>query len=194
MSNKTEIRGWSRILILSCIVLFSSHQQAAAQRTMKGQYHIAAQGVIGADSGVPLGGELSFGAYLLNAYMKGWINVTSDSIILPTSHRLGYIPIYVGADYMYRVAATRSRGVNLYIGGGVFLGWEFYDPWKKVPAYIDTGLPDGAFIYGVTPAIDSEFFITKTVAFTLGARSPISISSKTEILKLQLKAGVRINI
>lgn len=150
--------------------------------------------MIGADSGVPLGGELSFGAYLLNAYMEGWLNVTSDSIILQTSHRLGYIPINAGADYMYRIAATRSRGVNLYVGGGVFLGWEFYDLLKRVPAYIDTGLPAGTVIYGVAPAIDSEFFITRTVAFTLEARSPISISSKTEILKLQLKAGVRINI
>lgn len=106
MSNKTEIRGWSRILIMSCIVLFSSHQQAAAQRTMKGQYHIAAQGVVGADSRVPLGGELSFGAYQLNSYIIGWINVTPDTISLPGSQTLGYIPINVGADYMYRVAAS----------------------------------------------------------------------------------------
>ena len=95
---------------------------------------------------------------------------------------------------MYRVASTRSRSVNLYIGGGIFLGWEFYDPRKRVPAYINTGLPDGTFIYGVAPAIDSEFFITRTIALTLGARSPISISSKTEILKLHLKAGIKVNI
>ena len=193
-SNRTEYRSHIRSVLICCLVLFSSSQFTSAQRTMKGQYHIAAEGVVGADSGVPLGGELSFGVYLLDSYMKGWIDVTSDSIFLPTSHRLGYIPINVGADYMHRVAATRSRIVNLYIGGGIFLGWEFYDPRKRVPAYINTGLPDGAFIYGVTPAIDSEFFITRTIALTLWSRSPISISSKTEILKLHLKAGIRINI
>ena len=193
-SNRTEYRSHIRSVLICCLVLFSSSQLASAQRTMKGQYHIAAEGVVGADSGVPLGRELSFGVYLLDSYMKGWIDVTSDSIFLPTSHRLGYIPINVGADYMYRVASTRSRSVNLYVGGGVFLGWEFYDPRKRIPDYIDTGLPDGTFIYGVAPAIDSEFFITRTIALTLGARSPISISSKTEILKLHLKAGIRINI
>ena len=193
-SNRTEYRSHIRSVLICCLVLFSSSQLASAQRTMKGQYHIAAEGVAGADSGVHLGGELSFGGYLLDSYMKGWINVTSDSIFLPTSHLLSYIPIAIGADYMYRVASTRSRSVNLYVGGGVFLGWEFYDPRKRIPDYIDTGLPDGTFIYGVTPAIDSEFFITRTVALTLESRMPVSISSKTEILKLHLKAGIKVNI
>lgn len=126
--------------------------------------------------------------------MTGWINVTPDFITLPTSHQLGYIPINVGAEYMYRVAATRSRSVNLYVGGGVFLGWELYDPFRRLPSYIDTGFGNGAFIYGVSASIASEFFITRTVALTLESRMPVSISSKTEILKLHLKAGIKVNI
>lgn len=194
MSYETEKRGCFRSVLIACIVLFASSQAASAQRTMKGQLHIGAQASLSADPRVPIGGELSFGSYLLDSHISGWINVTPDYISLPTGHQLGYIPINVGADYMYRVAATRARSVNLYVGGGVFLGWEVYDPFKRVPSYIDTGFGKGNFIYGVAPALESEFFITRTVALTLGARMPVSISSKTEILKLHLKAGLRVNI
>lgn len=193
-SNKTEIRGFISSTLIACIVLFSSSQIVSAQRTMKGQYHLAAEAAFAADPRVPTGAEISFGAYLLDSYVIGWINVTPDYVTLPTSHQLEYIPINVGADYMYRVAATRARSVNLYVGGGVFLGWELYDPFRKVPSYIDTGFGSGTFIYGVAPALESEFFIARRLALTLGVRMPVSISSKTEILKLHLKAGIRINI
>ena len=194
MSNETEIRGCIRSVLISCIVLFSSSQVVSAQRTMKGQLHIGAHASLSADPQIPIGGELSFGSYLLDSYMTGWINVTPDFITLPTTHQLGYIPINVGAEYMYRVAATRSRSVNLYVGGGVFLGWELYDPFRRLPSYIDTGFGNSTFIYGVSASIASEFFITRTVALTLESRMPVSISSKTEILKLHLKAGIKVNI
>ena len=193
-SNKTEILGSIRSILIASIVLFSSSQIASAQRTMKGQYHLAAEAAFAADPRVPAGAEISFGAYLLDSYVIGWINVTPDYVTLPTSHQLEYIPINVGADYMYRVAATRARSVNLYVGGGVFLGWELYDPFRRLPSYIDTGFGNGAFIYGVSASIASEFFITRTVALTLESRMPVSISSKTEILKLHLKAGIKLNI
>lgn len=194
MSNETEIRGCIRSVLIACFVLFTSSQVVSAQRTMKGQLHIGAHASISADPRVSAGGELSFGSYLLDSYITGWINVTPDYITLPTSHQLGYIPINVGADYMYRVAATRSRSINLYVGGGIFLGWELYDPFKRLPSYIDTGFGNGTFIYGVAPAVASEFFIARTVALSLEARMPVSISSKTEILKLHLKAGIKVNI
>lgn len=194
MSNETEIRGCIRSVLIACFVLFTSSQAVSAQRTMKGQLHIGAHASLSADPRVPAGGELSFGSYLLDSYITGWINVTPDYITLPTSHQLGYIPINVGADYMYRVAATRSRSINLYVGGGIFLGWELYDPFKRLPSYIDTGFGNGTFIYGVAPAVASEFFIARTVALSLEARMPVSISSKTEILKLHLKAGIKVNI
>ena len=194
MSNKTEIRGSIRSVLIACIVLFSSSWVVSAQRTMKGQNHIAAEAVIAADPRLPIGAEISFGQYLLDSYVHGWINYSPDYVLLSTSHPLEYIPVTVGADYMHRIAATRSRSVNLYVGGGVFLGWEFYDPFRRLPSYIDTGLESGAFIYGIAPSIVSEFFFTRTVGFILGARMPVSISSKTEILKLHLKAGIRVNI
>ena len=194
MSNETELRGCIRSVLIACIVLISSSQAVSAQRTMKGQLHIGANASISADPRIPVGGEFSCGSYLLDSYIAGWINVTPDFITLPTGHQLGYVPINVGADYMYRVAATRARSVNLYVGGGVFLGWELYDPFRRLPSYIDTGFGNGAFIYGVSASIASEFFITRTVALTLESRMPVSISSKTEILKLHLKAGIKVNI
>lgn len=194
MSNETEIRGIVRSVLIACFVLFASSHAASAQRTMKGQLHVGAQASLSADPRLPAGGELSFGSYLLDSYIAGWINVTPDFISLATGHQLGYIPINVGADYMYRAAATRARSVNLYVGGGVFLGWEIYDPLRRLPSYIDTGLGKGTFIYGVGPSVASEFFIARTVALTLEARMPVSISSKAEILKLHLKAGIKVNI
>ena len=194
MSNETEIRGIVRSVLIACFVLFASSQAASAQRTMKGQLHVGAQASLSADPRLPAGGELSFGSYLLDSYIAGWINVTPDFISLATGHQLGYIPINVGADYMYRAAATRARSVNLYVGGGVFLGWEIYDPLRRLPSYIDPGLGKGTFIYGVAPSVASEFFIARTVALTLEARMPVSISSKAEILKLHLKAGIKVNI
>ena len=194
MSNETEIRGIVRSILIACFVLFASSQEASSQRTMKGQLHVGAQASLSADPRLPAGGELSFGSYLLDSHISGWINVTPDYISLPTGHQLGYVPINVGADYMYRVAATRARSVNLYVGGGVFLGWELYDPFRRLPSYIDTGFGNGAFIYGVSASIASEFFITRTVALTLESRMPVNISSKTEILKLHLKAGIKVNI
>ena len=194
MSNETEIRGCIRSVLIACFVLFTSSQAVSAQRTMKGQLHIGAHASISADPRVPAGGELSFGSYLLDSYITGWINVTRDYITLPTSHQLGYIPINVGADYMYRVAATRSRSINLYVGGGVFLGCELYDPFKRLPSYIDTGFGKGTFIYGLAPAVVSEFFIARTVALSLEARMPVSFSSQAKIIKAHIKAGIRINI
>ena len=119
MSNETEIRGIVRSLLIACFVLFASSQAASAQRTMKGQLHVGAQASLSADPRLPAGGELSFGSYLLDSYIAGWINVTPDFISLATGHQLGYFPINVGADYMYRVAATRARSVNLYVVGGI---------------------------------------------------------------------------
>ena len=194
MSNETEIRGIVRSILIACFVLFASSQEASSQRTMKGQLHVGAQASLSADPRLPAGGELSFGSYLLDSYIAGWINLTPDFISLATGHQLGYIPINVGADYMYRAAATRARSVNLYVGGGAFLGWEVYAPPRRLQSYIDTGRGQGTFIYGVAPSVSSEFFIARTVALTLEARMPVSISSKAEILKLHLKAGIKVNI
>ena len=182
------------LILIAFVVLFTSSSEASAQRTMKGQYHIGAHSVIATDSRFAAGGEISFGSYLLDSYIIGWVNITPDHIKLSSSHLLGYVPVAVGADYMHRVAATRSRSVNLYVGGGVFLGYEFYDPSSRVPSYINTNLGSGAFIYGAAPSIVSELFITKMIAITLGVRMPVSVSSKAEILKAHFKTGIRINI
>lgn len=86
MSYETEKRGCIRSVLIACIVLFASSQAASAQRTMKGQLHIGAQASISADPRIPIGGELSFGSYLLGSHISGWINVTPDYISLPTGH------------------------------------------------------------------------------------------------------------
>ena len=188
------MRGFLMLLLAASTLLLSGSFRANAQRTMRGQYHASAEVVMTADKGVPIGGELSFGQYLLCSYWNAWINVSPDYIPLDSTVMMRYIPLTGGADYMHRIAATRSRSVNLYIGAGAFLGYEFYDPWKTVPPYMETGREGGAFIYGLSPGLVSEFFMTRAVALTLSARMPVSFSSQAKIIKAHIKAGIRINI
>ena len=146
------------------------------------------------DARLPAGGEITFGRYMLDSHVKGSISLCPDSRGLSTSHRMGYLPVTVGADWMYRAAETYSRDICLYVGGGIFMGWEIYDPLRRLPRYIDTGLGRSAFIYGVSPKIEAEFFISTTVAIIIGAAMPVAVSSGAEMVRTHIGTGIRINI
>ena len=73
------------LLLAASTLLLSGSFRANAQRTMRGQYHASAEVVMTADKGVPIGGELSFGQYLLCSYWNAWINVSPDYIPLDST-------------------------------------------------------------------------------------------------------------
>lgn len=194
MSFKTENRRLSWLFLTVILTHICTSIPAEAQRTMKGQSYIGGQCVMSCDARLPVGGEITFGRYMLDSHVKGRISLCPDSRGLSSSHRMSYLPVTVGADWMYRAAETYSRDICLYVGGGIFLGWEFYDPLRRLPRYIDTGLGRSAFIYGVSPKIEAEFFISTTVAIIIGAAMPVAVSSGAEIVRTHLGTGIRINI
>ena len=49
---------------------------------------------------------------------------------------------------MHRIISNRGRHIGLYAGGGVFLGCELYDPQKRLPDYIVTGLGKKKILIG----------------------------------------------
>ena len=194
MSNRIVITEPVCRLFTALILLFSLSFSTYAQRTMNRQNHLAAEVVFPYDFSFASGGEISWGQYMLSSYWKAWTGLYPDKLVLKSTHSLEYLPIVGGCDYMYRLVSTRSRSVNLYCGGGVFLGYEIYDPFKKIPSYIDTQFPEGTFIYGINANLESEIFISRSVAFLIGLKMPVVIPSKGEVVRLRIKTGIRINI
>ena len=81
-----------------------------------------------------------------------------------------------------------------YAGGGAFIGYEFYDPRKDLPANIDTKLPTGNFLYGIFPSIEAAFFVTRQLALTVSSVAMINFSSPLVKLRPQIRMGLKIDI
>ena len=179
---------------------FLSIDEASAQRTSKGVVHIGVSQMVSAYS-IPSGGlELNAGMYLLNSYWKAGLcavdynqKVTgafSEPTWFDHIHYIAY------GDWMYRIIGTYSRSVNLYAGGGIFLGASNYEVFKKLPDELSSGLPSLEFIYGIKPCIELECFVSRKVALTLGVNSPLTFSSSlsTDLWHLTGSLGVRVNL
>jgi hypothetical protein len=167
---------------------------AHAQRTMSGQNMITLYGFTPFTGSSDLGGELCWGRYQMNSYWKVKADAESSSHRLKTGHTMNACTVTLGSSYMHRLACTRSRNVSLYAGGGVFIGYEIYDPLKKLPKYINTGLPAGNFLYGINANIEGEFFILKRLALVVYAELPVNFSSPLSKVRYRAGAGIRINL
>ena len=141
-----------------------------------------------------LGGELCWGRYMLNSCWKVKADLETSSNSLRTGHTMSSCDISIGGSYMYRLACTRSRNLSFYAGGGAFIGYEFYDPKKRLPGYIDTGLPVGNFLYGISAVSEVEFFFLRTVALVVYAELPVNFSSPLSKVRYRAGAGIRINL
>ena len=182
-----------------CLSALSSFE-ASAQRTSRGVVHIGASQMVSVYS-IPSGGfEVNAGMYLLNSYWKAGLcavdynqKVTgsfSDATWFDHVHYVAY------GDWMYRIIGTYSRSVNFYAGGGIFLGYNSYEVFKKLPDELASGLPGGEFIYGIKPCVELECFVSRKVAITLGVDSPFTFSSSlsTDLWHLTGSLGVRVNL
>lgn len=179
------------LFVLSLLLVTT---KANGQRTMRSQNLISAEFRTPFTGATDLGGELSWGQYLLNSYWQVSLNGCTHGKLLSTSDRLEYLQALVSGQYMYRLVGTRSRSVSLYGGGGVFLGYEFYDPWGKIPTNLDIGIGSGTFLYGVLAKVELEIFLTKRLAVILSGQTPINFSSPLGWIRWQVGAGVRVNI
>ena len=167
---------------------------AHAQRTMSEQNMITLYGFTPFTGSSDLGGELCWGRYQLNSYWKVKADLESSSHKLQTGHTMNSCDIMFGGSYMHRLACTRSRNLSLYAGGGTFIGYEFYDPKKRLPEYIDTGLPVGNFLYGINAMAEVEFFFHRIIALVVYAELPVNFSSPLSKVRYRAGAGIRINL
>lgn len=185
---------WAFGITVIMLLTAGSNDSAHAQRTMSGQDMITLYGYTPMTGSKDLGGELSWGRYMLDFYWKVKADAESSSHRLKTGHTMNACTVTLGSSYMHRLACTRSRSVSLYTGGGIFIGYEIYDPSKKLPKYINTGLPAGNFLYGINANIEGEFFILKTLALVVYAELPVNFSSPLSKVRYRAGAGIRINL
>lgn len=168
-----------------------------AQRTMKGQYEIQAEGLYTLSSG---GVSVTFGQYLINSYWDCGINATNRKKSITDgydTYRMDFSHLEAFGDFMYRLVGTRDRRVSLYGGGGIFLGYEAYDTFNKLPENIDlesVKMDKGAFLYGVHARLEMEAFISSRLAVTVAARTPWNFSSPCRKFCVEVGAGLRYNL
>lgn len=148
---------------------------ASAQRTMSGQPSLNISVLY---NGPSVCAEAFFSQYTLGGFWQVGIEGKQYNAPISTGGRLDYIHTVVSSGYMYRVAGTRNRLLNYYMGGRVFMGVEMVDPFRRLPAYLSTGLKDYSFLYGLSPRMDLEIFIGRRCAFLLSAGLPINFSSR----------------
>ena len=173
------------------VALMLLAQGASAQRTMRGQYAVSADALW---SGTVPGGSLAFGQYLQSSLWEAGLSCRSFARSLSTGDTLRYLDVCAEGRWSYRLLSLRSRALSLYGGGGVFMGYEWYDPFGKVPDDIDTGLGDGVFLYGVSASLDAEVFVLRRLALVVGASAPVNFSSSLGHFRWEVSAGLRLNL
>lgn len=193
---KTRSTTLGTVIKLSAVILltlYSAHN-GYAQRTMRDQNLLTISVQTPCTGARDFGASVSYGRYLLDSYWRTCVSAIPRGIQLSTGDRMDLLGIRAGADYMYRIAATRSRSFNLYGGGGAFIGYEIYDPFTRLAPNINTGLKDGAFIYGINASIEAEVFIARRIALTVACATPLTFGSVTRWIRINATAGIRINI
>lgn len=182
------INSLKKITIIVSAILISYN--VMAQRTMPGEK------MVGISAGYNFEGtgvSATFGGYTKSGYWQ--TGLSGDMYNKPLSagnDRLEYCHIAASGYYMAALARTRSRSFNLYGGGGIFMGYEAVDPFRRLPKSIETNLKNGYFLYGLFAGLESEIFLTRRVALTVTGHFPLNFSSKLDRLHCQAKVGVRI--
>ena len=194
MFCKQHSRTGVLIVVLTFVLMSCATFSASAQRTMKGQHAVGMEISGGILNITDIGICLNYSQYLLNAYWLVGVYGGNNKIMTDNSHNLKYLDTTINGGYMHRLVATKSRSISLYAGGGAFIGYEFYDPRKELPANIDTKLPTGNFLYGIFPSIEAEFFLTSQLALTVSSVAMINFSSPLVKLRPQIRMGLRVDI
>lgn len=192
----------------SCLIflLFASSDPLSAQRTWNGEGFIGVNQFISGYA-IPSGGlGIEGGQYLLHSYWKAGVRAVDwnqkVSGILPEGDEEGetlyfdHILWNLSGSWMYRLASSYGRGINLYAGIGAFLGINHYEVFHPLPQELESGFPKAEFVYGAEPAVDIELFLLRRVALVVGVQSPFTLSSslRTDLWHLSGSLGVRIDL
>lgn len=183
----------NRIVILLLMFVVPS-VLCKGQRTMSGQMFIGTEGFY---NGCLAGGDVTVGRYTINAFWFGSLSVSPYSIELDLNDgkvlgKARYLQTLIYGGYQYRVISSRKRNANLYLGGAVFAGLETFDPFSKLPSNIDPGFSKHTFIYGLTPLVSMEIFVSRMVALTASCKVPFSFSSRISLWHYNMGAGIKI--
>lgn len=180
-------------LVLRNIIVFLSFAllpfPASAQRTMSRQSSLC---ISAQYNGKSVCADAFYCQYTLGGFWQAGLEGKHYKVAISTGDTLDYIHTVASSGYMCRVAGTRNRIINLYMGGRIFLGTEISDPWSRLPDYLVTGLADYKFLYGLTPAIAMELFISTRCAFTLGAALPVNFSSPISNVHYEAGLGFKV--
>lgn len=140
------------------------------------------------------GGEITYNQYTLVGMWNAGARVSDYTLATTTEYPIEAIQITATSSYLGRIAATRSRRLNLYGGGGIFFGYEFLDPFKKLLDHIIPESKDGCFVYGILAKTELELFLSRQFAIVGTATIPINFQSQTGWFHWEAGIGIRINI
>ena len=145
---------------------------ARAQRTSTESILVSVEGST-AVSGTPGSGiQVTGGKYLLNAYLKGGLGVWKYRPVQPDAQK-DYTDVALTCEYMYRLFGSYSRMLNLYAGGGAFLGYtsksinyhpEELEPAEGEGASAASTARRNTFLSGIAASLELEFFLTRSMA------------------------------
>ena len=185
MKRKIALRFTLLILVFEVGFMVN----ASAQRTMAGQGYISADCLYDFEN---FGAKAEYGQYTLGGFWS--VGASGHFYDAPTSskYNLEYVHCYVFGGYMHRLVGTRRRSVNLYGGGGVFMGAEVLDPMSRLPKDTVLGIGRTAFLYGVYAGLSAEFFIVEKVAVMASALVPLNFSSGIRMLNYDFGLGLKV--
>ena len=180
-------RAQRTVIKAAILLIFISANDAMAQRTMKGQLFVGTEGMVSIVDPRDHGLSLEFGQYTLKGLWSCRCTSTSNRAKILSEHTLNYMDICGEGGYLYRIVASRSRQFNLYGGGGVFIGYEIYDPSGLLPS-------SGQFLYGITPRLEFEAFLSRKIGLSLGLSGPINFTSLVSMFRPRVSLGIRIDL
>lgn len=181
------------VLLVAFWFLFAT-TEANCQRTMRYQNALTVQLSVPYAENPDIGGAISYGQYTLNGYWTAGILSVGRRQPEGKYNLMQTQTLRLYGQYMYRLISNRKRSINLYSGGGPFIGYEFYDPFKRLPAHIQKSTADNAFIYGINGSIEAEIFIMRKLAIVLSANMPLTFGSESAWFRGNTTAGLRINL
>lgn len=161
---------------------------ASAQRTMNGQSSLCPSVHW---TGSSFGAEAFFSQYTLGGFWEAGLSVKQYKKDTSAGVDINSLNIAAIGNYLFRLAGTRSRSINLYGGAGAFLGYEAIDPMHKLPSTIQTNIKNGYFLYGLQAKLVAEFFIAKKVAIVIDGCVPVNFSSPMGWFHYDLGVGLK---
>lgn len=174
---------------------------AFAQRTSKDQFHLS--GTVDYNL-YSMGGEVQFGQYLLFGYWSAGANLQNHPCDIGNGSANFQRIVGLGT-FMYRFVGNRSRSLNFYGGGDVFVGAEVLDMFSSLSEerrknlVENKGFKDARFIFGGGLRLEGEYFPLPRLAIILPLRVVFTANTAMnshkggDIVGFNVGLGVRYN-